>query len=787
MFFKSQRIKRLVVIEAILLFISLMLFCIPLRHYSYSIDGFQSDGGVLLEGLFDVTESGIYIDNAITEEKGTMTDGTVIPWATVTSPATDLRFGSYNIIFKYLTSDHNNTYSCSSLYNTIPVILLRENMGLNEISDPDGRMVITLNSALNVDGYQVLFNYTGNGYLYVYGMEIQETNWWKFYILFWLLTVSIVVDLFIYLGEKKGKYAQGSMVVIFALAILSSLPLFDPYLVTGHDCFYHLARIEALVTAIQNGQFPVRVSPVWINGQGYASSIFYNDLFMLLPAGIRLLGASIQFAFKIYVFCINLLTAAIAVGCFSKLFNKKISPFVAGVIYVLAPYRITCLYTRSAVGEYTAITFLPLVFYGLMKIYKNEESDRKITAKLMRALPLALGVSGVVSSHVVSCVIVFIFAVIFAVMWYKKTFTVRVLTDILCAVAIVLMINMWYFVPFIQVMADGIGSAAPSFDGRLRSNGTYLWQLLSLFSSTGISMSIEEAVPMARGAEMTVGIGPAYFALILYAVLRVCGIIAKEKDKNLVRYIDLLCVAAVISLIMETPFFPWDGVKRLSSITNMVAQNIRFPFRFIGVSMLCLALISGYLFEILDDQKEEIRRYAPAFVGAIFIGTFISASYTTSVVGSEVDHMYIPDDYNSFGIMGAEYLPIGIAENYGEINEPIGEDGIDLLTWNKEKGSVKASVTNTSSSEKLLEVPFIYYRGYRAKDSKGNNFIVVRDSNAFVSVVLPAGYSGEITVYYKESVLWRISEIVSFLSVIGLICLARYTYVRNIHGVLGRS
>ncbi len=771
MSFFVSKMRKILIVEGVLVIASLLLFLLPLKNYSYTADEMESEEGMYLESFMDCTEGGFYIDNSLVSEKGVTDSGKEIPWATVVSPKTDLRFGSYNVTFKLINSDHSNTYTCSSLYNTFPVIQGRVNTGIDEIETADDSMVITLNSALNVNEYQVTFNYRGDGFMYVYGLEIQETNWWKIFILLWIVLLSVVIDMFLYLGEKKDRFAQGMMVAVIALAVISSLPVFDPYLVGGHDSSFHRSRIEALVAGLRSGQFPVRIPSAWIDGKGYAASIFYGDLFLMLPALLRILGASLQFSYKAYLFAINLLTSYVAYKCFSKILKSKKGMLLATIVYVLSPYRLVCLYSRDAVGEYTAMAFMPLVLWGLLRIYQDESNDNSIKAKVFRALPLTIGITGIVQCHFLSFVIVVIFSVVFALVCFKKTFKLKVFTDCLLAVGMVVLVNLWFIVPFIQIMADGIGSATVHYDGRFRSNATYLWQLLSLFPNGGFSMSIEEAVPMVRGQEMTVAIGPAYLPVILYAFLRLTGFIKRDKNEAPVKMADILSIVAAVTVFMETPYFPWDAVKQFSSIGNMITKNIQFPYRFLSITMICLAIVCGLLLEFVSEGMDELKRYAGIYGGALAVLVVVSASYYMTWIGTSTGFEYVPDTFKNFSVMGAEYLPGDITQDFESISDPYFEEGIQVSGWNRNNGKIEVSAVNGSSSEKLLSVPFIYYRGYRAKDATGQALNVIKDHNAFVGVALPAGFSGDVTVYYSEPGIWRVTEIISLLSVAFLVCL----------------
>ncbi|WP_029233428.1 hypothetical protein [Butyrivibrio sp. VCB2006] len=789
-------------IELVAIVICLISFVLPKSHYSYEGSELESPSGIFMDSMMDVTEPGFYIDNSVAESGA---EGVVV------TPATNLRFGSYNVTLKYLASNTGNSYSCVSDWNTMPVTLGRTKDGLDRNDNTGKPMVITLNSALNVGGYQVQYNFSGDGYLYVYGLEIQETNWWKVYLLLVVICLSLIVNVCTAITESNDNRLKGDAVLVVLLTFFASLPLFDPYLMWGHDLGFHLGRIEALAESFRNGQIPSRVSSYWLDGKGYAASIFYGDLFLVIPALLRLLGSSVQFAYKIYIFLINLATACVSLFCFRRVFGmwnfgknstdgitegkvsgrSQLAAIVATVIFVLSPYRLVCLYTRAAVGEYTAIVFYPLVFWGLMRLYEGanaESSDEKakvgflpgVAGLIGRTLPLILGVTGITNCHVLSGVILALFIIGFALINFRKTFTKRVLGEYGFTAVTVLLINLWYIVPFVQVMLDGIGAMGLRQNGRFRSNGTYLWQMLSLFPRTGISLSSEEIIGVARTEEMVVTIGAGVIVLGAYALMRAYALLSIEmigntdenRSKNKrIGIADKLFVVSLITLLMASPYFPWDGIKRISSVTNSIVTNIQFPFRFLSVAVLCIALLTGLMIEL---WPENIGSFKAIFSMAIVMMCIVSASYYYTNRGTTDDYTIIADDFNDDTIMGAEYLPSGTAVDYDSNYNETSSDTAVVNGWRREKGKIYVNVSNPSSDIAEISVPFIYYRGYRAKDVVTNGAVeVVKNNDGFANLRVGGGYNGEVCVFYKEPLLWRISEIISIIGFVGLMCFWR--------------
>lgn len=114
---------------------------------------------------------------------------------------------------------------------------------------------------------------------------------------------------------------------------------------------------------------------------------------MYIPAILRLQGVSTVICYKLYLVMVHALTAAVSYYSFEKLFQSRMLGLALAVVYVLNPYRLICCYYRSAVGEYTAIAFLPLVVYGLYAVLKGNKKDWPA---------LVWGATGLIQSHILS-------------------------------------------------------------------------------------------------------------------------------------------------------------------------------------------------------------------------------------------------------------------------------------------------------------------------------------------------------------------------------------------------
>lgn len=103
----------------------------------------------------------------------------------------------------------------------------------------------------------------------------------------------------------------------------------------------------------------------------------YSDVFLYPAAVLRILGFSLQTSYKVYVASITAATVGITFYALRKMFRSDCAALLGTALYTLSFYRLTNVFVRAAVGEYTAMAFLPLVVYGLWRIYRQSPADGK--------------------------------------------------------------------------------------------------------------------------------------------------------------------------------------------------------------------------------------------------------------------------------------------------------------------------------------------------------------------------------------------------------------------------
>ena len=140
---------------------------------------------------------------------------------------------------------------------------------------------------------------------------------------------------------------------------------------------------------------------------------------------------------------------------------------------------------------------------------------------------------------------------------------------------------------------------------------------------------------------------------------------------------------------------------------NSLITNVQFPFRFLSVATLCLALLTGLTIKGISEYDKEMnsivvlnaKTIMAIFSIVIVTLSVISASYYMTEKGTSDEFTYIVDEFEEGGIMGAEYLPSGTAEDYNaNYNEPYSETAVRVEFYSITAEAIKNSTFTISTT-----------------------------------------------------------------------------------------
>lgn len=566
-----------------------------------------------------------------------------------------------------------------------------------------------------------------------------------------LLLLYAMKDKWYFHGETKNH-----IIFLLLLIFTESIPLLVNYLVYGHDLRFHLMRINGLSAGLMEGIFPVKIQPEWLDGHGYPVSVFYGDLFLYIPAVLPIFGVTVHAAYKFYVLLVNTATVLIAYHCFSKMSNRSIG-LLCTTVYSLNIYRLVCIYTRAAVGEYTAMAFLPLTAYGLWKIYTLPEESKEHEQSF---ITLALGCSGIFLSHIISTEITALFILLICLLLWKKTFRKKTFLVLVKSAATTALLCLWFLVPFLDYMTNGEYriNAANSFPFYLQENrGTFVAQFfMNVYKSVGSSGMITDGaagkMPKTIGyASMAVLAGWVFFCLF-----------RKERDKREKGEEYFTVFLMILSLLMATYLVPYALIAKRFPVLQTAIKSLQFPWRFLSVA----GVLAAYLLCLLM-QKKWIEKKKRVIFAVLLLCLSFCQSYT--LLSNFMNESLQEGNVSGFSIIGGEYMPKSYnIKNYK--NEPTyDENAIALEDWYRVKNGVYLSLTNHADRTEQAEVPLLLYNGYQAVTDKGEILPIQPGTSHRISVSVPSGFHGNILVTFREPWYWRVSEIISFFTIAGII------------------
>ena len=607
-----------------------------------------------------------------------------------------------------------------------------------------------------VDDFTInLVNYTGGNFT-IKNMNI-STNGdnARTLLSIWLMLI-LMIDLLVF--NARLKEYRRTVALIIAIAFASSIPLFMKGMnMGGHDIDFHLARIEGIADGLRQGAFPVRMNDFFYDGYGYPVDVFYGNALLYIPAMLRLIGFTVTASYKAYVFCVNCLTAAATYYCGRNIFRNKSTAAIMTLAYVLASYRLLNIYVRSAVGEYTAMIFLPLVFLAMWKIYTSDEYSLK------NAIILAIGMLGLVYSHVLTTEHVAIIAVVVAVSLITKTLRKNTLRTELTAVLIFIIIGAAFIIPFVDyyINTDTLIKNTASMPKMIQADGIDIIDYFAFFKNIlGSSNEVASArMQLTPGMTLIVGLFAAIYLVI-----------SRKSNKR----INYLTVMAIIILFMATNMFPWNIFAR--TYPGMIMAQIQFPWRYIGFVSIILAVLLGLVIEYCDEADIcSGKLLIAAVIGMCLVttGSFVS-KYEE---GAGQDIIY---DYANLKAYpgGSEYVLYNTSLNHLDFAlktknadaSVIRESGVDMVLEVKADGN------------SAIEIPRFAYPYYKASDEAGNEYKIIGGEINKLRIIISEPYSGKLYVQFVEPWFWRVSEVISLLGVIALILLS----LKNVKNCLNK-
>lgn len=422
-------------------------------------------------------------------------------------------------------------------------------------------------------------------------------------------------------SKSTGKLDICLFLILIAIGFAATVPLLLGYGFSG-DLKFHIDRILGIADWMRNATWlePVeRISSISNEGKGYPWGVFYPQLFLYLPALAVRLGCSIEFSYQMFILFVNCSTAIIAYYSFSrmavaistdncstaktslkssdhvtataesstessydsssaksssvvtsvlKLSDVRIGIF-ASILYTFSIYRMVNLYSRGALGEILAMTFLPLLFYALTEVVYRDRSKWPL---------LAVAMSGIIQSHILTTTMCCVFGILFIIPGLPKLFRERGrMFCLIKTIVVTLLINLWTLVPLVKCMSLPIKALTESDKMNISMFTVGVRDLLRTFVTDG-----SDQLFICVGLVIC-GFAAAY---AVYAVVVLVRNKPTNSNSGCGGKLGIWCIiCGAVALFLCSKYCPWDYLETLSFV-----PNIQFAWRNMSFALVLMVL-----------------------------------------------------------------------------------------------------------------------------------------------------------------------------------------------------
>ena len=342
---------------------------------------------------------------------------------------------------------------------------------------------------------------------------------------------------------------------------------------------------------------------------------------------------------------------------------------------------------------------------------------------------------------------------VFCLFHLRRTFSRCVLFVWLKSVAIVWLLNLWFLLPFLEIMGSGIyggmyGGTTMNAGRMIQRSGYAIPKVLT-WNTHGRNI----------GIELIIGCMVFLWAWIGH----------DEEIPHREQKIGLWSTGIGLAACWaSTNTFPWGLVGALPGKISGILLAIQFPWRYLTLAAILLTLATLCAVSLLRPKKLA-RPLAVLLLSASLLGVgFFYREYLPSESGE-----YVGD---SGELIYVDYLVTNVAWYYDKLYLPIGaketRDGFviekkvttaEVEQIEKTENGVILQYTAAMGEDGIIELPLLYYPVYGIKEGAGTLF---KTENGMLGIQVPAGSSGTIRVAVQEPLRWRLAELVSAVTVL---------------------
>lgn len=551
------------------------------------------------------------------------------------------------------------------------------------------------------------------------------------------------------------------IIPIIVISIIGISSFFHPGFFPSHDGEWMVVRFSDFHRSLADGQWPVRWAGRLNFGYGYPVFNFLYPGTFYLTEFFHLLKLNFVDSVKA-TFVFSFILSGFFMYLFAKEWWGKWGGLASAVLYLYTPYRFVDMYVRGSLGESVAFMFPPLILWAITKIFKNTND----TVLIWIAIG-ALGIAGLITTHNVIAYLFMPLIILFILFLHLKCSSqknVNLLT-VYCLLFTVLgiAVSAFFWLPALWDKQYTIFDQVVISD--FSKNFASIKELI--FPSWGYGPSRPE-----DPASMSFQIGIVNILIVISTLIMIVMLNEIQQqvrdDKRNLAIATFFLTITIIAIFFMTPFSQplWQFIPGLSLI--------QFPWRILSITTFSSAFLAGFVVSNLSAvSRWQIILAAIIIISALLFNfsyakpkEFINRGegyYSTNDDTTTVQNEYLP--------VWAKNLPRERAANKVEILKGQGTIN-DLIAKSNKTGFLY------QGTKGLIKVNTVYFPGWEVLVNEQKHDIIV-DKQGLMVVKVNAG-TNNLLFLFKETPLRKFSDIISFISLVGITVLMAVGIKRKI-------
>lgn len=536
----------------------------------------------------------------------------------------------------------------------------------------------------------------------------------------------------------KKIFSVKIFIVYAFVSLLYLFPAFKNMEIFGfYDTAFHINRALSLESIFSS---PINFET--FRSYGMQVNNFYPWL-TLYPLFLLIKFTNLAIGYNLFLYIVTLITLFICHYVMYEITKKHVTSSFFAIIYTTSSFRSVEIFLRGAMGELLAMSILPLILLGFIKLY-----DSKKESWVMLAISMTL----LIYTHVLSVAMTMVMIIIALIIQFyrKKKIEIFLIIKLIKAAIVTLLLSLAFIGPMIeQTLYQDL-------------NRPYV----DILQKRAIYLGKEFLIGSIDSELLSFGIG---------LTLLICLIILTFNFKKLGILSKITYIMGIISILLCTKIFPWFALQ------NTPLNIIQAPWRFMIFSTLFISF-SVSLF--ISPQLEKFS-YTRRRIFILLLILAISILNYSSVVNM-VKEMNFQGTYSNEQMENKleefenfDYVPIGYKKDQLLLkNHQVTEDGqVIYSSFSPNKDEI--TFTFKSSKGKTIVLPVFRYKGLTVTVNS-KNATVLKQGGPFVTVKSESGIN-KVTIRYSYTFFSKISLFISIITLIVLLFYCIKLKIRTSH------